>query len=173
MLLKIGMVLAAVPLSLLALVAGTGVVVVDVREKGPDGHHIILPVPLVLAQVAASFVPEGKERLDLGEARRYLPVAEEMLKALAECPDGELVRVEERDQRVLVTKVGATLHVTVHEKDQDVDVTVPLAMAGTILHEAGHGSLRPRDLVAALRGARLTTVADVRDGDQHVRVTVW
>ena len=34
MLLKIGMVLAAVPLSLLALVAGTGVVVVDVHEKG-------------------------------------------------------------------------------------------------------------------------------------------
>ena len=172
MFLKIGMVLAAVPLSVLALVAGTGVVVVDVHQ---EGHHLVVPVPLVLAEVAATFVPEGKGRVDVGEARRYLPVAEEMVKALGESPDGELVRVEERDQKVVIVKAGANLLVTVNGRHdgQDVSVTVPLAMASTLLHQASQGSLTPRDLVAALRGARLTTLADVRQGDEHVRVTVW
>ena len=175
MLMKIGMVLAAVPLSVMALVAGTGVVVVDVQDKGPDGHHIVVPVPLILAQAAASFVPEQKTHLELGEAERYLPVAEEMVKALGECPDGELVRVEERDQKVRIAKVGKDLviHVTEGAKGDDVSVTVPLSMASTVLQEARHGSLSAATLVSTLRSARLTTLADVRSGDQHVRVTVW
>jgi hypothetical protein len=175
MLLKIGMVLAAIPLSVMALVAATGVVVVDVQEKGPGGHHLIVPVPLVLAQAAAGFVPEEKTHVDLGEAQRYLPVAEEMVRALGECPDGELVRVEERDQKVRIAKVGTTLviHVTEETKGEDVSVTVPLSMASTVLREARRGSLNAATLVSTLRGARLTTLADVRNGDQHVRVTVW
>ena len=60
MLLKVGMVLAAVPMSLLALVAGTGVVVVDVQEKGPDGHHFVVPVPLLLAQAPRASCPKGR-----------------------------------------------------------------------------------------------------------------
>jgi hypothetical protein len=175
MLLKIGMVLAAVPMSLLAVVAGTGVVVVDVQERGPAGHHIVVPVPLVLAQVAATFAPHGKDRIELGEAQRYLPMAEEMVQALRDAPDGELVRVEERDQKVRIAKVGANLEikVTQGENREDVSVTIPLAMARTLVREARNGSLRAPAIVAALREARLTTLADVRDGDEHVRVTIW
>ena len=175
MLLKMGMVLAAVPLSLLAVVAGTGVVVVDVQERGPAEHHFIVPVPLVLARAAAGFVPEGKDRLDLGEARQYLPMVEEMVKALGEAPDGDLVRVEQPDQRVRVAKVGATLEIKVTQRaqEEDVAVTIPLSMARALVREARNNSLRASTIVSALREARLTTLADVRNGDEHVRVTVW
>ena len=79
MLLKIGAVLAAIPLSLVAVVAGTGVVVVDVNQAGPDGHHIVVPVPLLLAESAAVFVPEKARHVDLHQAKPYLPVAEAAL----------------------------------------------------------------------------------------------
>ena len=58
MLLKIGAALAAVPLAMAGVVAGTGVVVVDVRSS--DGPHIVVPVPLILAETAGHLVPVNK-----------------------------------------------------------------------------------------------------------------
>jgi CYTH domain-containing protein len=102
-------------------------------------------------------------------------MAEEMLKALGEAPDGELVRVEEREQKVRIAKVGANLEIKVSQlgSREDVSVTVPLSMARTLLREARRGSLGAPAVVSALREARLTTLVDVRSGDEHVRVTVW
>src|SRR5438445_11551951 len=81
----------AVPAIAAGAVAATGVVVVDVQERA-GGHHIVVPVPLALAQVAAAFVPESKSHVRLpAEAERYLPVARDVLTALAEAEDAELV----------------------------------------------------------------------------------
>jgi 3-dehydroquinate synthase class II len=173
MLIKIGVVLAAIPMALLALVAGTGLVVVDVREGGPSGHHLIVPVPLVLAQAASAFVPRHEMRVNLGEASRYLPVADEMMKALADGPDGELVHVEERDEKVRIAKVGQNLVVKVTRPGEDVSVTVPISMVKAVLADMKDGELTPSTIVGALREARFTALADVRNGDEHVRVTVW
>jgi hypothetical protein len=175
MLLKIGAVLAAIPLSLVAVVAGTGVVVVDVQQSGPSGHHIVVPVPLVLAQSAAAFVPEKGRHVDLGEAREYLPMAEAALKALAESPDAELVRVDEANQHVRIVKSGGNLEVHVSHAGtrEEVHVTVPLSMASGILREARSGYVSPATLVGLLGRARLTRLADVQSGEDHVRVTVW
>ena len=173
MLIKIGAALAAVPMSLLALVAATGVLVVDVREGGPAGHHFVVPVPLALAEVASAFVPPDKAHVDLGDARQYLPAADDVLKALAETPDGELVRVDQRDEKVRIAKVGPDLVIAVTSPGEDVSVTVPISLARTVLGDLEDGQVTPRSLVAALREARMTTLADVRQGEQHVRVTVW
>ena len=87
----------AVPAIAAGSVAATGVVVVDVREAH-DGTHIVVPVPLALAQVAAAFVPDSKTHVRIPEhAERYLPVARQVLTELASAPDAELVSVEERD----------------------------------------------------------------------------
>jgi hypothetical protein len=50
-------VILGVPIALLATIASLGVVVVDVREGGPDGHRIVVPVPLVFAQAALALAP--------------------------------------------------------------------------------------------------------------------
>ena len=72
-------------------VAATGVVVVDVQEPR-GGRHLVIPVPLALAQAAAAFVPPQKTRVHLGSrAARYLPVAQEALDALAEAADAEFL----------------------------------------------------------------------------------
>jgi hypothetical protein len=162
----------AVPVAGAGVVAATGVAWVDVKEGGRDGMHIVVPVPLALAQTAAAFVPEPKQHIRLGEAARYLPVAREALEALAEAPDGELVRVEERDELVVITKIGRSLHVEVKDHGEDVEVNVPIAMALQVLGE--DGTISPSRAIGALREARLTKLVEVngRDGER-VKITIW
>jgi hypothetical protein len=175
MLLKIGAVLASIPVALGAVVAATGVMVVDVKDS--DGTHIVVPVPLLLAETAARFAPTKAAALDvdrhLGRARHYLPVAEEALAALAEGPDGELVRVDDGDEHVRVTKAGDILQVRVESPRENVAVNVPFGLARQALRQARDGRVSPADLVAALHRARLTRLADVRDGGDHVTITIW
>src|SRR5512134_1208780 len=96
-----------VPIAMLATVASLGIVVVDVREGGPDGSRIVVPVPLVFAQAALAIAPmaapDDKLRLP-HEAAEHMGLAREVVEALAAAPDGELVRVEERGEQVVVTK---------------------------------------------------------------------
>ncbi len=162
----------SVPAGLLAAVASLGVVVVDVREGGPDGHHIVVPVPLALAQTALAFAPAPPVRGKLDRAARYLPLAREVLEALAAGPDGELVRVEEPGEQVVVTKVGGTLRVRVHDRNDDVTVNVPLRVAMAALPDS-QGRIPMASLAGALGGVRFTDLVDVRSGNDHVKVYVW
>jgi hypothetical protein len=162
----------AVPTVATGTIAATGVAVVDVREGGPDGHRFVLPVPLVLAELAASFVPEKELNLDLPpEARGHLRSAGGILKALSEAPDGEYVRVEDENELVVIEKRGDTLHVEVHGRNEDVSVNVPLDALSEVVGEDGR--LSPRRAVRLLRHARFTTLVDVRDGEDRVKVTVF
>jgi hypothetical protein len=175
MLMKIGLVLGSIPLALGAVVAGTGVMVVDVRDA--DGTHIVVPVPLLVPETAARFGPTqdaaAKVERGLSHARRYLPVAEEVLAAVAEGPDCELVSVDDRDEHVRIRKAGDVFEVHVESPGGNVDVNVPIDMARQLLRQARDGRLSPGDIVASLRQARLTKLADVRDGGDHVTITIW
>jgi len=175
MLLKIGAVLASIPVALGTVVAATGVMVVDVKDS--DGTHIVVPVPLLLAETAARFASTRKAAgavdRELARARPYLPVAEEVLAALVDGPDGELVRVDEGDEHVRIEKVGDMLQVRVESPRETVAVNVPFGLARQALRQARDGRVSPGDLVAALRRARLTRLADVRDGGDHVTITIW
>jgi hypothetical protein len=175
MLLKIGAVLASIPVALGAVVAGTGVMVVDVKDA--DGTHIVVPVPLLLAETAARLAPTKAAEVNidrqLTRARRYLPMAEEVLAALAEGPDGELVRVDDGDEHVRITKAGDILEVRVESPKEKVAVNVPFGLARQALSQARGGRISAGDLVGALRHARLTRLADVRDGSDHVTITIW
>jgi len=172
MMMKVAAVVASVPLALGAAVAGTGIVVVDVQELGPDGHHIVIPVPLALVRTAAAFVPPQKAGEVWSEALPHLEAARDVLQALAEAPDGELVRVEEADEQVVISKEGSLLRVRVHGKDEDVTVCVPLSLALEAL-PAADGSISPAALAGALASVRFTDLVDVRTASERVRVTVY
>jgi hypothetical protein len=175
MLMKVGVVLASIPLAAVAVVAGTGVVVVDVRESGPGGHRFVIPVPLVLAETAARFapIPPAPRLRDLEQVDRYLPVADEVLAALAEAPNAELVRVDDGRDHVLIEKVGQTLRIRVEEPGSRVSVNVPIDMVKETLQQLRGGRIDAAGLVGALRQARLTELVDVQDGDDHVKISVW
>lgn len=162
-----------VPVLATSAVVVTGVAVVDVQE-GKGGSHIVVPVPLALAQIAAAFVPEHKTRLHLGpDAARYLPVAREVLAALADAPDGELVQVEEPRHRVSIVKEGRTLRVHVEDGDERVDVNVPIGAAQSLL-PGRDGRLSASSAAFALQYARFSKLVEVvgRDGER-VKITVY
>jgi hypothetical protein len=165
----------AVPLALLATVASLGVVVVDVQEHGPDGHRIMVPVPLVFAQAALAAAPvvaEKELRLP-DEALDHIGLAREVLEALAAAPDGVLVHVEERDEEVLIRKEGDKLVVRVHHRNgEDVSVNVPLHVAMSAL-PGPDGRISTLALAGSLGGVRFTDLVEVHDGDDHVRIWVW
>ena len=170
--LKVAAVLA-IPMAMFATVASTSFLVVDVQESGPDGVHIVVPVPLFLVQAAASFVPDSKADVDLPEIEEYLPVAEAVIEALREAPDGELVRVEEPHELVVVSKVGDTLEVRVESDDEDVSVNLPLSAAAAILGQVEGGSIHAADVIGVLRTVSRTDLVEVRNGDEHVKVWIW
>ncbi len=168
-------VILGVPIALLATVASLGVVVVDVREGGPDGSRIVVPVPLVFAQAALALAPavapEEKMRIP-DEALEHVGLAREVIEALAAAPDGELVRVEERDELVVIAKEGRSLRVRVSSDRENVSVNVPLHLALQALPDE-HGHIRTAALAGALSSVRFTDLVDVQDGKDHVRVYVW
>jgi hypothetical protein len=162
---------AAMPIAAGATVAATGIAWVDVREGGPNGTRIVVPVPLLAAEVAASVVPIPDIREEMGEAREHLGAARKILDALRESPDGELVRVEEKDETVVIAKEGDTLRIHVTGRKEQVDVNVPLESAAEVIRPDGR--IDPGAAVRGLRHARFQTLVEVRDGDDHVKITLW
>jgi hypothetical protein len=165
---------AALPVAAAGAVALTGVAVVDVREGGGQGHRIVVPVPLALAQTAVALVPAEKTHLRLPpEAVRYLPIAKEVMEALAAGSDGELVRVEEPNQTVLIRKQGGLLLVNVANGREKVTVRVPLEVALAAL-PGPEGQLDASRALRALGQARFTKLVDVHASDgAEVKVTLY
>ena len=168
-------ILLGVPVAMLATIASLGIVVVDVREGGPRGNRIIVPVPLVLAQAALAIAPLAAPAHAMKlppEAVEHVGLAREVLQALAAAPDGEFVRVEQRDEQVVVAKEGRFFKVHVSSPRENVSVNVPLQLALSAL-PGRDGRIRTAALAGALSGVRFTDLVDVKNGDDHVRVWVW
>jgi hypothetical protein len=176
MLLRIGAILASISVALGAVVAGTGVMVVDVKKA--DGTRVVVPVPLLLAQAAARFGPTQTAAAEvdrqLARVRPYLPVVEEVLVAVADSPDCELASVDQGDEHVRVHKVGDSLQIRVDNPRENTELHVPFELAQRALNEARDGRISPADLVGILRHSRLTQLADVyNNGGDHVKIKIW
>ena len=55
--------LMAVPVAFTTAVVAPGILMLDVKEGGAHGHHLMLPVPLLMAHVAAALVPAERTRI--------------------------------------------------------------------------------------------------------------
>jgi len=161
-----------VPALFMGLLLSADYAVVDVREGGPDGMHIIVPVPLSLARLALNFAPAEAKYVQVPEIADYLPYAERIVEELRGAPDGVLVSVEERNESVLVTKVGEALEVHVVDGDALVDVTVPLDAVLDILRAYDGEGFDTRDLLRAV-GRAHGNVAHIRDGDEEIKIWIW
>lgn len=160
------------PAIFLGLLLSADYAVVDVREGGPDGMRIIVPVPLALARLALNFAPAEARYVAVPEVAEYLPHVERVVEELRKAPDGVLVSVQERRDSVLIEKVGEALAVHVDDGNAVIDVTVPLdALIDMVRAYDGEG-FDTRDLVRAIGHAH-GDVVQVRDGDEEIRVWVW
>ena len=171
MFIKLGIILLA-PLFLMAGVLGaTGVLLVDVQEGGPDGVHFVVPVPLVAAQFALTFLPDDCKYVEASDIAPYVPVAEMVVKELRRAPDFVLAEIEDGRDRVLVRKVGDELQVEVTSgRDEGVSCRLPLDGVLTLLRAYDGEGFPAKAALVALRHASRGDIVHVREGGDEVRI---
>jgi hypothetical protein len=161
------------PAIFLGLLLSADYAVVDVREGGPGGMRIIVPVPLALARVALSFAPPEARYIQVPEIAEYLPYAERLVEELRGAGDGLLVSVEDRDQTVRIRKVGDMLEVHVVDGDELIDVTVPLDAVLDMVRAYDGRGFDTRDLLRAVGRADGDLVHVRGRGREEVKVWIW
>ena len=164
--------LVGVPLALLAL---PGVVTVEWRPGGDEGQRVVLPVPVVLAQIALPFVP--REARHLGSAPEFepwLPLAEGLSRALQAHPDVVLATVNGSRERVRVHKKGLDLRVDFEGSCGDqVHCRLPLRSAERLLVACRDGSLSTSELGRTLWSLPAGEYVRLDVGGEQVRVGIW
>jgi hypothetical protein len=102
--------------------------VIDVQVADPDPVHIKVPFPLIVADVAASFVPD--EVLEDAKVPPEMAANRELIleavRGLLDAPDTALVKVEAPDARVAIAKHGDNLELAVDADDATVRCILPL-----------------------------------------------
>ena len=154
-------------------------VLVEVKETQPDGVHVFVPAPVGLAHLAVPFLPENKIPLDIPlEAEDREAVSRMLLASLDELErleDFHFVRVESRDETVLIRKEDAFVTVKVDNDEEDVFVRAPIASARRLVsqYDAGRNALTFGDVLLAADEIPSGKLVDVQAPDARVQVWVW
>ncbi len=130
---KIVLGMAGVGLAGASILCSEGLVHVKVIEKQPQGVHINVIAPAMLAPIAVRLAPQR----DLAQAARqiqpYLPVIRAALDGLRDSEDVVLVEVTESGEHVEVAKSGGSIIVDVNDADATVHVSTPIrAISSTV-----------------------------------------
>jgi hypothetical protein len=165
--------LLAVPLTLGMFVYATGVAIVDVREGGPDGTRLVIPVPLALADAALLFADDKRTRLECPEFAEHREAAIRLARELRHAPDGRFVEIEGRREHITIDKANDLLVVEIHDGDDEVLVRAPVAAVLELIESYDGQAFRAEDVLAAVRRGPSGEWVRVRDGGDHVRVWVW
>lgn len=174
MLAKVGIAIAAPFLLTAIFIGATGVVVVDVKEGGPDGHHFMIPVPLALAQAALSFAPAEARYVECPDFAPYRDLTLRILEELDSIPDAVLVEVEDGNEHVLIRKEGKNLRVNVVDgADQVVDCKIPLETAMKIVRDYDGTGFHTMAALKGLGRASMGTLVHVQDGEDEVRIRMF
>jgi hypothetical protein len=130
---KIALGMAGVAVASVGVLCSEGVVNVNVVEKQPQGVHIHVIAPAMLAPIAVHFAPQR----DLAKAARQIqpnmPAIRAALEGLRESDDVVLVEVNEPGEHIEVAKSGGSIVVDVDDADETVHVSAPIgAISSTV-----------------------------------------
>ncbi len=147
-------------------------------EDAANGGSVNVNVPLSMAEkVLPSINDHGLHdgKVTIHSAEMNGLDVRMLLDAVRTAPDNEFVTVKDKDSDVRVAKANGNIIVHVIDKknkEQKVDVTVPLKIVDALLSTAKNDEL---DLVAALRAlndAGDILLVTVQDSGEKVRVWV-
>jgi len=173
----VGAVLLAATAGLLTATLMMDWMVVDIRvEEEESPIHIKVPFPLVVADIAAGFIPD--EVLDEArvpaEARAQKELVLATVRSLLESPDAQLVKVRTDDANVDISKDGDTLRIAVDADDAVVRCNVPIDGIVKALEDWDWETVDPQmifDILHAADNGELVTVTT--DDGVRVAVKMW
>ena len=118
--------------ALAASVLHSGVVVVKVHDKGPDGVNLTIPVPASLLQAGMSIALQHADEGEMDRVRSQLapwqPALAESLDQLRQVGGFTMVNVDGHDEHVQIHKRGNAWVVDVQSLEADVYVSMPLGL---------------------------------------------
>jgi hypothetical protein len=146
-----------------------------VRENSCEGNHVVVPVPIVLAQVAVPFLPHGMRCVDAPrELQRWGPVLERIAADLRTQPDFVLVEMTTPEEHVIVRKAGSDLQVDVQEESGgEVHCRLPLQSASRVLGACRDGQLSAAEIAHVLGSLPSGNLMSVCEGGERVRIRLW
>lgn len=141
---KIVLGVAGVGLAGASILCSEGLVHVKVIEKEPQGVHINVIAPAMLAPIAVHLAPQRELAQAARQIQPYMPVIRAALNSLRESEDVVLVDVNEPGQHVEVMKSGGSIVVDVDDEGETVHVSTPIrAISNTIEQLAAATSNQP------------------------------
>jgi len=137
---KIALGIAGVGLAGAGVLCSEGLVHVKVVEKQPQGFHLNVIAPAMLAPIALHFVPSRDLAPATSQIQPYMPTIRAALDGLRDTEDIVLVDVTEPGQHVHVSKSGGSIIVDVDDSDATVHVSTPIrAISSTVEQLAAAG----------------------------------
>ena len=117
------------------LLCSEGLLRVDVRESGPEAHHIFIVAPAVIAPIGIRFVPSAKLQDAAQQIRPWMPAIRAGIASLREENDMTLVDVSDAEEHVSVRKEGGSIVVDVKDANENVHVSAPLRAISSTVEE--------------------------------------
>jgi hypothetical protein len=147
-------------------------------DDATSGQKVRVNIPLSLAVQVIPAIDHGRLRggkVEIGHFEANGVNVKQILEALKTAPDGEFVTVQEPGQDVRVAKKSGMLIVRVRDtkgEKQNVDVTVPWAVAEALAANTTQNELNVEAAIQALQRAGDMTLVTVTGDRQHVRVWI-
>jgi hypothetical protein len=147
-------------------------------DDASSGQKVRVNIPLSLAAQVIPAIDNGHLRggkVEVGHFEANGVNVKQILDALKTAPDGEFVTVQQPGENVRVAKKNGVLivHVTdtKHER-QNVDVTVPWAVAEALASTTDQNQLNVEAAIQALEKAGNMTLVTVTGDRQNVRIWI-
>lgn len=141
---KVVLGMSGVGLAGAGVLCSEGLVNVNVVEKRPQGVHIHVIAPAMLAPIAVHLAPQSALADAARQIQPNMPVIRAALDGLRDSDNVVLVEVKEPDEHVQVEKLGGSIIVDVDDAGETVHVSAPLgAISNTVeqLADADSNSL--------------------------------
>ena len=141
---KVVLGMAGVALAGVGVLCSEGLVQVKVIEKEPQGHHINVIAPAIVAPIAVHFAPQRDLQHAAREIQPYLPAIRTAMDALRDADDVVFVEVHEPDTYVRVSKSGGAIVVDVDDPDDTVHVSTPIRAISSTIEQLAAATSTPQ-----------------------------
>jgi hypothetical protein len=130
---KIALGLAGAGLASVCVLCSEGVLNVKVIEKQPQGVHIHVIAPAMLAPIAVHLAPQRSLVQASREIQPYMPMIRAALDGLRDSDDVVIVEVKAPGEHIEVAKSGGLIIVDVDDAGETVHVSTPIrAISSTV-----------------------------------------
>jgi len=157
---KIVLGMAGVALAGASVLCSDGFIDVSVTTKQPDGVHIRVIAPAMLAPLAVRLAPMAMRLSPPGaspdpqcliahadwQIQHRLPFLRAALSSLRDAGDFTLVEVDAPGEHVHVAKSGASIVVDVDNSDATVHVSAPIRALASTINQLAYASPNPNPL---------------------------